>query len=106
MGLLDEVCGQIIFELVIVVIILALVDMGMSESQAHDTVFVLAIFLISVIILREMRRRKALGKAVELDTDGDGRISEEEWAAAGMVNENEEVGGAEKDWWGSNDQEE
>ena len=47
-----------------------------------------------------------LGKAVELDTDGDGRISEEEWAAAGMANDNEEVRGAENDWWGSDDQEE
>ena len=34
-------------------------------------------------------RRKALGKTIVLDADGDGRISEEEWAAAGMPNENE-----------------
>ena len=37
-------------------------------------------------------RRKKLGKAVTLDTDGDGRISAEEEAAAFDIEEEE--------WWG------
>ena len=78
----------------------------MSESEAEFTVLITAVIFLIIFIIRLQIRRKALGKAVELDTDGDGRISEEEWAAAGMANDNEEVRGAENDWWGSDDQEE
>ena len=104
--MLDEVCGQILFEILIFAIIAILVDAGMSESEAEFTVKITGLIILIDTLVRIWKRRKALGKAVKLDTDGDGRISEEEWAAAGMVNENEEVGGAEKDWWGSDDQEE
>ena len=81
-----------------------LVDLGMSESQAEGTVIFLAIWLVILVILRETRRRKDLGKMVVLDTDGDGQISEEEWAASGMENENDEVGVPEKDWWGTEEE--
>ena len=104
--LLDEVCGRILFEILIFAIIAILVDAGMSESEAEFTVVITGLIFLITVFLRLQIRRKALGKAVELDTDGDGRISEEEWAAAGMANENEEVGGPENDWWGSDDQEE
>ena len=104
--LLDEVCGQILFEILIFAIIAILVNAGMSESEAEFTVVITAVIFLIISLLRLQIRRKALGKAVELDTDGDGRISEEEWAAAGMANDNEEVRGAENDWWGSDDQEE
>ena len=104
--LLDEVCGQILFEILIFAIIAILVNAGMSESEAEFTVLITAVIFVIIFIIRLQIRRKALGKAVELDTDGDGRISEEEWAAAGMANDNEEVRGAENDWWGSDDQEE
>tara|TARA_B100001996_G_C18209037_1_gene419140 strand:+ start:137 stop:448 length:312 start_codon:yes stop_codon:yes gene_type:complete len=103
---LDEVCGQILFEILIFAIIAILVNAGMSESEAEFTVVITAVIFLIISLLRLQIRRKALGKAVELDTDGDGRISEEEWAAAGMANDNEEVRGAENDWWGSDDQEE
>jgi len=103
---LDEVCGQILFEILIFAIIAILVNAGMSESEAEFTVLITAVIFLIIVIIRLQIRRKALGKAVELDTDGDGRISEEEWAAAGMANDNEEVRGAENDWWGSDDQEE
>ena len=104
--MLDEVCGQILFEILIFAIIAILVNAGMSESEAEFTVLITAVIFLIIVIIRLQIRRKALGKAVELDTDGDGRISEEEWAAAGMANDNEEVRGAENDWWGSDDQEE
>ena len=94
------------FEILIFAIIAILVDAGMSESEAEFTVVITGLIFLITVFLRLQIRRKALGKAVELDTDGDGRISEEEWAAAGMANENEEVGGPENDWWGSDDQEE
>ena len=102
--MLDEICGRILGDLVFLIIVMFLVDLGMSESQAEGTVFFLAICLAILFILRETRRRKALGKAVVLDTDGDGQISEEEWAAAGMENENDEVGVPEKDWWGTEEE--
>ncbi len=104
--MLDEVCGQILFDILIFAIIAILVNAGMSESEAEFTVVITALIFLIIIFLRLQIRRKALGKAVELDTDGDGRISEEEWATAGMANDNEEVRGAENDWWGSDDQEE
>mgnify|MGYP001988163826 FL=1 len=94
------------FEILIFAIIAILVNAGMSESEAEFTVLITAVIFLIIVIIRLQIRRKALGKAVELDTDGDGRISEEEWAAAGMANDNEEVRGAENDWWGSDDQEE
>ena len=94
------------FEILIFAIIAILVNAGMSESEAEFTVVITALIFLIIVFLRLQIRRRALGKAVELDTDGDGRISEEEWAAAGMANDNEEVRGAENDWWGSDDQEE
>ena len=103
---MDEVCGQILFDVLIFAIIAILVNAGMSESEAEFTVVITALIFLIIVFLRLQIRRRALGKAVELDTDGDGRISEEEWAAAGMANDNEEVRGAENDWWGSDDQEE
>ncbi len=94
------------FDILIFAIIAILVNAGMSESEAEFTVVITALIFLIIVFLRLQIRRRALGKAVELDTDGDGRISEEEWAAAGMANDNEEVRGAENDWWGSDDQEE
>ena len=94
------------FEILIIAIIAILVNAGMSESEAEFTVLITSVIFVIIFIIRLQIRRKALGKAVELDTDGDGRISEEEWAAAGMANDNEEVEGAENDWWGADDQEE
>ena len=94
------------FDVLIFAIIAILVNAGMSESEAEFTVEITGLIFLIITLLQWQIRRKALGKAVELDTDGDGRISEEEWAAAGMANDNEEVRGAENDWWGSDDQEE
>ena len=91
--LLDEVCGQILFEIIAYIIILTiisiLVDAGMSEPQAEFTVMISMNCIAVIILLRWKKRRLDLGKSVELDTDNDGYISEEEWAAAGMSNEDE-----------------
>jgi len=104
--MLEEICGQILFEILIFAIIAILVNAGMSEPEAEFTVFATGVIFLIVILVRLRIRRKALGKAVELDTDEDGRISEEEWAAAGMLNEKEEERGEENDWWGPDGQEE
>ena len=104
--MLEEICGQILFEILIFAIIAILVNAGMSEPEAEFTVFTTGVIFLIIILIRLRIRRKALGKAVELDTDGDGRISEEEWAAAGMLNEKEEEREEENDWWGSDGQEE
>ena len=91
--LLDEVLGHILFEIIASIIILTiisvLVDAGMSEPQAEFTVMISIICIAVIILLRWKKRRLALGKSVELDTDNDGYISEEERAAAGMSNEDE-----------------
>ena len=94
------------FDILIIAIIAILVNAGMSESEAEFTVVITGLIFLIITLLQWQIRRKALGKAVELDTDGDGRISEEEWDAAGMANDNEEVRRAENDWWGPDDQEE
>ena len=104
--MLDEICGQILFELLVLAIIAILVSAGMSESEAEFTVIITGVVFLIITLIRLRIRRKALGKALELDTDGDGRISEEEWAAAGMSNDKNGVSEAGKDWWGSDDQEE
>ncbi len=84
---------RLIGEIVIVGIIAILVSMGLSEGQA---MLVLVLGVIIVVYRWEKRRRKLLGKAIDLDLDGDGKISEEEWAAAEMgENKQEDV----KEWW-------
>ena len=84
---------RLIGEIVIVGIIAILVSMGLSEGQA---MLVLVLGVIIVVYRWEKRRRKLLGKAIDLDLDGDGKISEEEWAAAEMGEDKQEDG---KEWW-------
>ena len=91
--LIGEALMRLVFELFFVTIIAILVSMGLSEGQA---IFVLLLGIIIVVYRWEKRRRKLLGKAIDLDLDGDGKISEEEWAAAEMgENKQEEEG----EWW-------
>ena len=91
--LLGELVMQLVFELLLVGIIAFLVSMGLSEGQA---MFVLVLGVIIVVYRWERRRRKLLGKAIDLDLDADGKISEEEWAAAEMGENKQED---EKEWW-------
>ena len=91
--LIGEAVMRLVFELFFVTIIAILVSMGLSEGQA---IFVLVLGLIIVVYRWEKRRRKMLGKAIDLDLDGDGKISEEEWAAAEMGENKQED---EKEWW-------
>ena len=86
--LIGEALMRLVGEIVIVGIIAILVSMGLSEGQA---IFVLVLGIIIVVYRWEKKRRKMLGKAIDLDLDGDGKISEEEWAAAEM---------GENEWWG------
>ena len=92
--LIGEALMRLVFELFFVTIIAILVSMGLSEGQA---IFVLLLGIIIVVYRWEKRRRKLLGKAIDLDLDGDGKISEEEWAAAEMGENKQED---EKEWWG------
>ena len=91
--LIGEALMRLVFEIFFVTIIAILVSMGLSEGQA---IFVLLLGIIIVVYRWEKRRRKLLGKAIDLDLDGDGKISEEEWAAAEMGEDKQEDG---KEWW-------
>ena len=91
--LIGEALMRLVFELFFVTIIAILVSMGLSEGQA---IFVLVLGIIIVVYRWEKKRRKMLGKAIDLDLDGDGKISEEEWAAAEMGEDKQEDG---KEWW-------
>ena len=94
--LIGEALMRLVGEIIVLGIIAILVSMGLSEGQAHGVFVLLAFAAIYRITQWEKRRRELLGKAVDLDLDGDGKISEEEWAAAEMgENKQEEEG----EWW-------
>ena len=95
--LLGELLMQLVGEIIILGIIAILISIGLSEGQAHGVFVLLAIVAIYRTIQWEKKRRKLLGKAIDLDLDGDGKISEEEWAAAEMGENKQED---EKEWWG------
>ena len=115
-----EICGWIVLSVLWEIGIEVLVSMGMSRSGAEGCLFVFALGFVLLLIVATARRRKLLGKAVVLDTDGDGYVSEEEWADAGQdmdENTDEEEAGApsseddaqesEEDdgWWGEEGEE-
>ena len=88
----EDFCFEIIFEICFWIILSALweisievlVSMGMSRSGAEGCLIVLVLGFGLLVAVATARRRKLLGKAVVLDTDGDGYVSEEEWADAGQ----------------------
>ena len=89
--LIGEALIRLVGEIIVLGIIAILVSMGLSEEQAW---VVFALSVIVVLYRWEKKRRKMLGKTIDLDLDGDGKISEEEWAAAEM-GENKQEG----EWW-------
>ena len=95
--LLGELLMQLVGEIIILGIIAILISMGLSEGQAHGVFVLFCIVVVYRGILWEKKRRELLGKAVDLDLDGDGKISEEEWVAAEMGENKQED---EKEWWG------
>ena len=77
---MSEVCFDLIFELIIyiifVIIVAIIVDTtGMSEDSAT-----FSCILVIVIFLLLGSKASKLGKRVNLDKDGDGEISDKEWA--------------------------
>ena len=88
----EDICFEIIFEIFCWIIIAALweigievlVSMGMSRSGAEGLLIIIVLLAVFSAAVATARRRKLLGKAVVLDTDGDGYVSEEEWADAGQ----------------------
>ena len=97
-----------------------LMSMGMSYSEAEGLLIMIGILAFFLAVAAHARRRKLLGKAVVLDTDGDGYVSEEEWAEAGQDmdegTDEEEVGDSSSeddtpesekggDWWEEGDEE-
>lgn len=118
----EDICFQFLIEafcwIIIAVLweigIQILMSMGMSYSEAEGLLIIIGILAFFLAAAAHARRRKLLGKAVVLDTDGDGYVSEEEWAEAGQdMNEGtdeEEVGDSSSeddtpesekggDWW-------
>ena len=94
--LLADALLRLVGEIIILGIIAILISMGLSEGQAHGVFVLFCIVVIYRGILWEKKRRELLGKAVGLDLDGDGKISEEEWGAAEMGENKQED---EKEWW-------
>ena len=88
----EDICFEIFFEICFYFILHALweigiavlMSMGMSEVVANVCLFSLVALAFFLAAAAHARKRKLLGKAVILDTDGDGYVSEEEWAAAGQ----------------------
>ncbi len=99
-------------ELCFVILIGVLMSLGMSESEATSALFGLGFLLIL------FGGRSALGKGAHLDKDGDGVISDEEWADVdgdGEISDDErdllptkntDAREDDESWWESNDQEE
>tara|TARA_B110000014_G_C20078318_1_gene563120 strand:+ start:825 stop:1142 length:318 start_codon:yes stop_codon:yes gene_type:complete len=85
--LLGEICFDmillallhIVFELAVQVLMNVF---GLSRNEAEGSALAFLFFVVFLMAALTAYRRKKLGKAVVLDTDGDGRISEEEEAAA------------------------
>ena len=98
--LIADALLSLVGEIIILGIIAILISMGLSEGQAHGVFVLLAIIVIYRAIQWEKKRRKLLGKAIDLDLDGDGKISEEEWAAAEMGGNKQEDA---KEWWGEDE---
>ena len=124
----EDICFEFLIEVFCWIIIAALweigiqilMSMGMSYSGAEGLLIIIGILAFFLAAAAHARRRKLLGKAVVLDTDGDGYVSEEEWAEAGQdMNEGtdeEEVGDSSSeddtpesekggDWWEEGDEE-
>ena len=59
--MLDEVCGQILFDILIFAIIAILVNAGMSESEAEFTVVITALIFLIIVFLRLQIRRRTAG---------------------------------------------
>ena len=104
---LSELCAWIVIHILFEIGVAVLMSMGYSRMEAEGMLTSSVCLLILVLAaVFELRRRKNLGKSVVLDTDGDGEISEEEWAAAGQDQQEEESIGDSEDnseevgeWW-------
>ena len=117
----EDICFEIFFEICFYFILHALweigiavlMSMGMSEVVANVCLFSLVALAFFLAAAAHARRRKLLGKAVVLDTDGDGYVSEEEWTEAGQDMDEgtdvEEEGAStpeeNNDWWEERDEE-
>ena len=90
--MVEDFCFEAIFEICFLIIlsvlweigIEVLVSMGMSRSGAEGLLIIIVLLAVFSAAAATARRRKLLGKAVVLDIDGDGYVSEEEWADAGQ----------------------
>ena len=108
---LFELCAWIVIHILFEIGVAVLMSMGYSRMEAEGMLTSSVCLLILVLAaVFELRRRKNLGKGVVLDTDGDGEISEEEWAAAGQDQQEEESIGDSEDnseevgeWWQDNE---
>ena len=104
---LFELFAWIVFHILFEIGVVVLMSMGYSRMEAEGMLSSsLCLLLVVLFVIFELRRRKNLGKSVVLDTDGDGEFSEEEWAAGGQDQQEEESIGDSEDnseevgeWW-------
>ncbi len=111
----EDICFELIFEVCFWILLSVLWEIGiqilMSMGMTYSEAEICLILLVGLALLLAMavtsRRRKLLGKAVVLDTDGDGYVSEEEWASAGQdqqevdsdAEQSEGDPGEDDEWW-------
>ena len=88
--MVEDVCFEIIlevlfwiaFHVLFEIAVQVLMGLGFSRLDAEAMGFAFLFAVVIVLVAINAYRRKKLGKAVVLDTDGDGRIAEEAEAAA------------------------
>ena len=94
--LLGDICFEFLFWIALHVVyeiaVQILMGFGLSRMEAEGSALAFVFVVIFLMAALTAYRRKKLGKAVTLDTDGDGRISAEEEAAAFDIEEEK--------WWG------
>ena len=98
--MIEDICGQIIFEILAAIIILFLMEsLGISESQAYGLVF-LAIFSLFVIYRKSIWAPTSLEEEQGSNSEGEGDQSDDSDSQATTEEDvaESEMGSGEN-WW-------
>ena len=98
--MIEDICGQIIFEILAAIIILFLMEsLGISESQAYG-LFFLAIFYLFVIYRKSIWTSMSLEEEQGSNSEGEGGQSDDSDSQATTEEDvaESEMGSGEN-WW-------